>query len=157
MVERDLASLFDRHWPLVWRTAYAVGGQRELASDAAQDTFLRLAGALERLDPRRPLEPWLVRVAVNRTIDLLRRQRRLVALEEADEPAVDDEPFADPALRRALAGLDPERRAVVVLHYWLDHTTPEIAELLDLPLGTVASRLSRALADLRSRLEAEHV
>jgi RNA polymerase sigma-70 factor (ECF subfamily) len=53
--------------------------------------------------------------------------------------------------------LPAERRMVVALHYWLDYSTPEIAEVLDLPLGTVASRLSRALDELRLNLEAEHV
>lgn len=152
-----LGSLFDRYWPVVWRAAYAVTGQRELASDAAQDAFLRAAGALERFDHRRPFEPWLLRIAVNRAIDLLRTQRRSVALEEADEPETFDEPMADEELLDSIARLDPERRTVIALHYWLDYTTPEIAEVMGVPVGTVASRLSRALRDLRLHLEAENV
>ncbi len=152
-----LGRLFDRHWPAVWRTAYSVTGQRELANDAAQDTFLRVAGALPRFDHRRPLEPWLLRIAVNRAIDLLRAQRRLVSVDELEEPAVFDEPFADETVRESVARLDPERRAVVALHYWFDYTTAEIAEVLGIPVGTVASRLSRALGDLRLHLEAENV
>ena len=152
-----LGRIFDLHWPAVWRAAYAVSGQREVASDAAQDAFVRAADALARFDHRRPLRPWLVRVAVNRAIDLLRRQRRLLPEDALEEPAVFDEPFADESLRESVARLDPERRAVVALHYWFDYTTPEIAEALDVPLGTVASRLSRALRDLRLHLEAQNV
>lgn len=152
-----LARLFDRYWALVWRAAYAVCGRRDHASDAAQETFARLPRALAGFDPRRPLGPWLTRIAVNRAIDLLRAERRLVPLdEEADGRAAFDE-LPDDGLRQALARLEPGRRAVLVLHYWFDYTTPEIAELLGLPVGTVASRLSRGLADLRARLEAEHV
>jgi RNA polymerase sigma-70 factor, ECF subfamily len=152
-----LGALFDRYWRVVWRAAYAVTGQRELANDAAQDAFLRAAGALDRFDVRRPLQPWLVRIAVNRALDLVRAQRRLVSIDEADEPVVFEEPALDDELLRSLARLEPERRAVVALHYWLDYTTPEIAEVLGIPVGTVASRLSRALHDLRAHLEARNV
>jgi RNA polymerase sigma-70 factor (ECF subfamily) len=152
-----LGALFDRYWRVVWRAAYAVTGQREVANDAAQDAFLRAAGALDRFDSRKPLQPWLIRIAVNRAIDLLRTQRRLVSIDEADEPMVFDEPVLDDELLRSLARLDPERRAVIALHYWFDYTTPEIAEVLGIPVGTVASRLSRALHDLRTHLEARNV
>ena len=152
-----LGALFDRYWPAIWRAAYAITGQRELASDAAQDAFLSAAGALAKFDHRRPLEPWLVRIVVNRSIDLLRVQRRLVALDDAGEAAVFDEPALDDELLASVSRLDPDRRAVVALHYWLDYTTPEIAEVLGIPVGTVASRLSRALHDLRLHLEAPNV
>ena len=151
-----LGALFDRYWPVVWRAAYALTGQRELANDAAQDAFLRAAASLANFDHRRPLEPWLIRIVVNRSIDLLRVQRRLVSLDDAHEqifiePALDDE------LMASVSRLDPDRRAVVALHYWFDYTTPEIAEVLGIPVGTVASRLSRALDDLRHHLEAPNV
>jgi RNA polymerase sigma-70 factor (ECF subfamily) len=94
---------------------------------------------------------------VNRSIDLLRSQRRLVSLDEADEPAGFDEPTLDDELLASVSRLDPDRRAVVALHYWFDYTTPEIAEVLGIPVGTVASRLSRALHDLRLHLEAPNV
>jgi RNA polymerase sigma-70 factor (ECF subfamily) len=152
-----LGRIFDRHWPRVWRAAYATAGDRELASDAAQDAFLRAASALHRFDVRRPLEPWLVRIAVNRAIDLVRARRRLVAEDLADEQFVFDEALPDEELQEALARLGPERRAVIALHYWFDYTTPEIAEVLGVPLGTVNSRLARALRDLRLHLEARNV
>jgi RNA polymerase sigma-70 factor, ECF subfamily len=120
----------------------------------AQEAFVRAMSTLARFDTARPFAPWLTRIAVNAALDELRRERRLgpeepTAAEAAPEPAV--------AVVRAVARLAPERRLIVALHYWLDYPTPEIAELLDLPLGTVASRLSRALAELRLDLEAKHV
>ena len=60
-----------------------------------------------------------------------------------------------PRVWRAAYATGPERRAVIALHYWLDYTTPEIAEVLGVPLGTVNSRLARALRDLRLQLEAQ--
>jgi RNA polymerase sigma-70 factor (ECF subfamily) len=152
-----LGRLFDRHWPRVWRAAYSTTGDRELANDAAQDAFLRAASALHRFDPDRPLEPWLVRIAVNRAIDLVRARRREVSEDRALEPFAFDPSPADEELRAALERLGPERRAVIALHYWLDYTTPEIAAALAIPLGTVNSRLARGLRDLRLTLEAPNV
>ena len=61
------------------------------------------------------------------------------------------------SMRSALRRLGPERRAVIALHYWFDYTTPEIAEVLGVPVGTVNSRPARALRDLRLDLEARNV
>ena len=153
----ELGEIFDRHWERVWRAAYAVAGDRELASDAAQDAFIRAGAALHRFDRRRPIEPWLVRIAVNRAIDLVRARRREVGEDELPEAFVFDPPLADGVLHEALRRLGPERRAVIALHYWLDYTTPEIAEVLGVPVGTVNSRLTLALRDLRLDLEARNV
>ena len=152
-----LGRIFDRHWPRVWRAAYSTTGDRELANDAAQDAFLKAASALPRFDPRRPLEPWLVRIAINGAIDLLRSRRRLFPEQEVDEAFAFDSPLPDEELQEALRRLGPERRVVIALHYWLDYTTPEIAEVLGVPVGTVNSRLARALRDLRHHLEARNV
>ena len=71
----------------------------------------------------------------------------------------DDAPelAAGGSIAAAVAQLPRERRTIIVLHYWLDCTREQIAEILDLPPGTVASRLGRALTDLRSTLEEDHV
>jgi RNA polymerase sigma-70 factor (ECF subfamily) len=155
-MDRELGAIFDAYWPRVWRAAYATTGDRELASDAAQDAFIRAGAALHRFDRRRPIEPWLVRIAVNRAIDLVRARRR-EAGEEAPETFALDPPSSDEELQDALRRLSPERRAVIALHYWFDYTTPEIAEVLGVPVGTVNSRLARALRALRFDLEARNV
>lgn len=142
--------LFRRHWAGAWRAAYAITGRRDVAEDVAQDGFERALGALDRFDPHRPFGPWLHRIVVNRALDVIRKDRRLIALDEAHEPAVwDATRDADGALLAAVATLTPERRAVCVLRYGLGYSPKEIAGLLGLPIGTVHSRLARALADLR--------
>lgn len=155
--QMELGAIFDRHWDRVWRAAYAVSGDRELASDAAQDAFIRAGAALHRFDRGKPVEPWLVRIAVNRAIDLVRARRREDGEHELPDTVAFDPPLPDDDLAEALRRLGPERRAVIALHYWLDFTTPEIAEILGVPLGTVNSRLARALRDLRLELEARNV
>jgi RNA polymerase sigma-70 factor (ECF subfamily) len=87
---------------------------------------------------------------VNRAIDWARARalRRELDVEPPDASLLSDEPEVRDELAAALATLSPERRAVVVLRYVLEYTPGEIAELLDLPRGTVNSRLRRALDDL---------
>lgn len=156
--------LFDRYWEFAWRSAYAITADRSLADDAAQDAIQRAFAALSRFDGTRPFGPWLKRIVVNRAIDELRRSNRLAVLgEEAATPhawALGAEADGDvrlSAAAEAVAGLGARKRVVVVLHYWLDLPLDEIAGVLGLPVGTVASRLSRALAELRLVLEADHV
>jgi RNA polymerase sigma-70 factor (ECF subfamily) len=154
-------ALFDRYWPTAWAAAYAVTADRALADDAAQDAIQRAFGALDRFDVTRPFGPWLKRIAVNRAIDQLRLARRVDVL---DEEAVfhawalgdgADEDMRLWAVADAVAALGAAKRSVVVLHYWLDFTLEEIAGALGLPVGTVASRLSRALVELRAALDGE--
>jgi RNA polymerase sigma-70 factor (ECF subfamily) len=153
-------ALFDRYWDHAWRAAYAVTADRTLADDAAQDAVQRAFGALDRFDETRPFGPWLKRIAANRAIDLLRRGQRLTALNGdvvwETRGALDQrEDFR--VVAEAVGALDPQKRIVIVLHYWLDLSVEEIAGELGVPVGTVASRLSRALSQLRVVLEEEHV
>ena len=152
--------LFDRYWEFAWRCAYAVTADRSLADDAAQEAIQRAFAALHRFDETRPFGPWLKRIAVKRAIDLLRRDGRLVSLDDGLEtsPARGlDEDGTAWAVADAVAGLGTSKRVVVVLHYWLDLPLDEIAGVLGIPVGTVASRLSRALGELRLVLEDERV
>jgi RNA polymerase sigma-70 factor (ECF subfamily) len=157
-------TLFDRYWPMAWRAAYAVTADRALADDAAQETIEKAFGALDRFDETRPFGPWLKRIAINRAIDQLRRGRRLEVLHDEEttfhawtvgESADDDLRLW--AVSDAVAALGAGKRVVVVLHYWLDLPLEEIAGVLGLPVGTVASRLGRAKAELRAALEGERV
>jgi RNA polymerase sigma-70 factor, ECF subfamily len=140
-------ALFDRHWPALHRAAYLVVHDAVAAEDIAQEAFLAAIGALDRFDRRRPLAPWLHRIAVNRAIDHARARalRRETHDSLPDAPTTDRPAVLDDATMAALAALDPDARAVVVLRHLLGHTPGEIARFLDIPRGTVNSRLRRAL------------
>jgi RNA polymerase sigma-70 factor (ECF subfamily) len=154
--EAALGELFDRHFTTVWRAAYGVTWRPELADDIAQDVFVRAIASLRTFDEARPITPWLARIAVNRAIDVVRHEARLAELEE-DPSTDDDAPDRDWELLAAVRHLSPDRRLVVVLRYWVNLKVREISEILDIPVGTVTSRLGRALEDLRQLLEARHV
>ena len=154
-----LEQLFRAHWNRAYRAALLVVGDAAAAEDIAQESFLAAVRALDRFDRRRPFGPWLHRIVVNRAIDWGRARalRRELALDGVAEPAAAAEAVRDgertEELAGALASLVPEQRAVIVLRYLLDYTPGEIAELLDLPRGTVNSRLRRGLDRLGGELE----
>ena len=154
-----LEHLFRSHWPRAYRAALLVVGDAAAAEDIAQESFLAAIRALDRFDRRRPFGPWLHRIVVNRAIDWGRARslRRELASEDAPEPAALERDPGGHAreLAAALAEPGPEHRAVIVLRYLLDYTPGEIAELLELPRGTVNSRLRRGLDRLEAVLRRE--
>lgn len=150
-------ALFERHWPRAWRTAYGVLGDRQRADDAAQAAMVRALERIRTLRDRGSFGPWVMRIVVREALDGRRRTRHEAPLDDAAAlPAGDPPEVADPALADALRALSPERRAVVVLHFWLGHSLPEVAEILGVPQGTAHSRLARALTQLRTHLEVPH-
>jgi RNA polymerase sigma-70 factor (ECF subfamily) len=134
---------------------------RERARDVVQDTLVRAWRNLPTLrDPER-FEGWVRRLLVRACVDELRRMRRHVVeieLTELHQPPVADAATAvadRDALRRAFRRLDPEQRSLVVLHYYLDLPLAEVADALDMPVGTAKSRLFRARTALRAALDAD--
>ena len=155
----DLEALFRHHWPRAYRAAYLVIHDSAAAEDIAQEAFLAAVRRLDSFDRRRPFGPWLHRIVVNRAIDwsrsrALRRESGDAWLGLAEAPAPPESGHAQ-SLATALAELSPEHRAVIVMRHLLEYTPGEIAQALDLPRGTVNSRLRRGLDELAERLEEE--
>jgi RNA polymerase sigma-70 factor (ECF subfamily) len=151
----DFEALFRAHWPRAYRAAYLVVHDAGAAEDIAQEAFLAATRAMGRFDRRRPFGPWLHRIVVNRAIDWARaRARRPEASDEREHPAPPDAATAySEEVVSALGALTPEHRAVIVLRHLLEYTPGEIADLLEVPRGTVNSRLRRGLDELGERLE----
>jgi RNA polymerase sigma-70 factor (ECF subfamily) len=151
--------LFRCYWAHAHRAAYLIVHDAAAAEDIAQESFLAAIRTLDRFDRRRPFGPWLHRIVVNRAIDWTRA--RALRHETSDDSWAE---VADPSegnwpapgesdeLLGALRALPPDRRAVVVLRYLLGYTPGEIARLLELPRGTVNSRLRRGLDALAAGL-----
>ena len=149
----DLEALFRTHWPRAFRAAYLVTHDAGAAEDIAQESFLAAIRALDRFDRRRPFGPWLHRIVVNRAIDWTRARKLRAEVELVDSlPAPDDCRRRTARRSRRSRRLSPEHRAVIVMRYLLEFTPGEIADALDLPRGTVNSRLRRGLDALGDEL-----
>jgi RNA polymerase sigma-70 factor (ECF subfamily) len=155
--EADLELLFRRHWPRAYRAAFLIVHDHAAAEDIAQEAFVAAIRRLERFDRRRPFGPWIGAIVTNRAIDWTRsRASRRETMEPGSSEVASgpDRPvgsYSDDVLA-ALADLSPEHRAVVVMRYVLEYTPGEIAQALELPRGTVNSRLRRGLDCLEARL-----
>lgn len=141
-----------------YRLAGLLLGNAAEAEDVVQDALVTAWQSFDELrDPAR-FGPWLDRIVVNRSRDRLRRRGsvRFIPLAADHDPAGRD-PFQGilerDALLSGLARLTPDERAVVVLRFWADLPLDEIADRLDWPLGSVKSRLHRALARLREHYD----
>ena len=133
----------------------------EQAKDAVQNALVKAWRDLPTLRDPDHFDAWLNRLVVHACIDEARRLRRHrldVELTPLMSPAVGDvqSSIADrDQLERGFLRLEPEMRAVIVLHHYLDLTLPDVAASLGIPLGTAKSRLHRALALMRAALEAD--
>ncbi len=159
-----LGILFQLHHQAVFRTAYGITRNYDLAEDITQQVFIELFAAIQRYDPRRPFPPWLHRIAVHRSLDELRRPaKRDVPIGDADylpspTPSPDDEAEKSElraTILDALGGLEPKQRAVLVLRYYHGFSEAEMAVALHCRRGTVKSRLHYAQRRLREILEAQ--
>ena len=159
-----LGVLYDRHRGLVFRTALAITGDAEAAADLLQEVFLRLFRFASHVDCDRPLEPWLYRMTTNLSYTWVKRHNRLLRpLEDVadwitgsrrDIPAVRSEINESwRQVQQALSSLPLSHRGVVVLYYIDDLSIQEIAEILDIPVGTVKSRLHYSRQALRKSLD----
>jgi RNA polymerase sigma-70 factor, ECF subfamily len=151
-----------RYQRRVYATAVRIVRRHDVADDVVQEAFLRAHQALGRFDLSRPFGPWICRIAANLAVNHVRSpQAREEALPEAhaETPVPGGSPLvgvleteARTELARALDGLSADQRAVFVLRVFEELSYKEIAEALEISIGTVMSRLSRARERLRVAL-----
>lgn len=157
-------SLVERYEPAVAATVQGMLGPGPEAEDVGQETFIRFYRALDSFREESSLKTYLTRIAINLSLNALKRRRRLrdrfVRNDEPDfaEPAVSGEVEMDAGeraalVRKAVDRLEPKHRAVVVLRMLNGYSTRETAELLGVPQGTVLSRLSRGMQRLETLLK----
>lgn len=164
-VDRDkqaFARLFGHFAPRVKAYMQKLGASPARAEDLAQETMLSVWRKAELFDPARAeAATWIFTIARNLRIDALRRERHPEVPDDALTDLEDESPRADERLagaqrtrrlRQVLSGLSPEQAEVVRLSYFADLAHPAIAERLNLPLGTVKSRLRLALGKIRKAL-----
>ncbi|MCY3712803.1 MAG: sigma-70 family RNA polymerase sigma factor [Gemmatimonadetes bacterium] len=162
------ARLVERHSVSVYNLTLRMVGNREDAEEAAQDVFVRAYRSLDRFRGDSRFSTWLYRIAVNVSLSSARRSRRDLSTTSLSEPEDDEDglpmqlpdPLADPAerfeqaefrdhVRNMVAALPPIYSAVISMYHMQSLSYDEIAEALELPIGTVKARLFRARAALR--------
>lgn len=166
--ERDLSALgelFERYRNQVYRVALAIVRDPQVAEDILQDCFLKLHVYAHRVDPERPLMPWLYRVTANLSYTYVsRHQKRSTDLDQVAEQLstpggqapdrVTERAELQSNVRAAIENLATNQRIVVILHYLANMSLQDIADVLGCPVGTVKSRLHYAREKLRHELGA---
>jgi RNA polymerase sigma-70 factor, ECF subfamily len=165
---RGLEALVLRYQVEAVRTAYAIVRDVALAEDVVQSAFIKLVQQIVRFDEERRFAPWFMRIVARDAIAAFRRETRTLSLDtsagdspdwieqiESGESSTDvllEQAQTSTELWELLSTLSPEQRAVVVLRYYSDLKHVEIARRLDVPEGTVRSRLHAAIKKLRRTL-----
>jgi RNA polymerase sigma-70 factor (ECF subfamily) len=157
-----LGDLYDRYNRLVYRTALGVTGDAETASDLLQEVFLRLYRFAQRIDPDRPLEPWLYRMTANLSYTWVKRRKWMQPIEEVGDWLAGDrtnqptyqmeQNDAWHQVEAAIQRLPMAQRLVVVLYYINECSLQEVSEILEIPAGTVKSRLHYARQTLKEQM-----
>lgn len=151
----DFEAFFEGHKNLVFRVAYLMMGDRGQAEDVMQEVFVAAWKSSGSFNPDKgKLKSWLYRITVNKCISTQRRKKVEMVWEVVESPS---EPAEDTLLKReerevvmqAVNSLDEKHHAVLVLRYFDDLSYGEIARALSIPLGTVKSRMNKALEMLR--------
>jgi len=155
--------LYHKYKRQLYQTALAITGDRGAAEEILQDCFVRAYGAMDRVDVNLTLSPWLHRIVVNLSYNWTNRNRQWAVSLEAVLDGLIASPNASPEytaeghavseiVREAIASLHFKQRVVVVLFYLQGFSSPEIAYILDCPIGTIKSRLHYACKTLRKKL-----
>jgi RNA polymerase sigma-70 factor (ECF subfamily) len=155
--------IFDQYKNLVYRTAYLILENSNEAEDALQETFLKAYRYLETYQPSRgAFSTWLYRITVTHFLRQRRKLSRIFKpLETYDDefkqfhPSHEDKISEEQAVLQTINRLSNKLRIVIILRYFLDLSYLEITQVLDVPLGTVKSRLNLALKNVRNELIAE--
>jgi DNA-directed RNA polymerase specialized sigma24 family protein len=154
----DFGAVYEAHYQMVYRAVRGVVLDPHLAEDVTQDAFVKAYRARLRYRPTGSVEAWLCTIAVREAISRLRwsaLQQRLLAAGRRLAASAGPPASLPEWLDELLSELSPAARAVVVLHFLHGYRYREIADILGIPAGTVASRLSQALTRMRRRARSE--
>ncbi len=158
--EEAFAALFHQYKNLVYKTAYLMLDSADEAEDVLQEVFFQVYRSLSTFEPSKgAFTTWLYRVTVNHCLSRRRKRRLLtISLEKisplapTEHPSSQDRLEDEEAVRQALSRLSEKLRTVVILRYYSELSYAEIAQVLNIPVGTVKSRLDLALKTLRQEL-----
>jgi RNA polymerase sigma-70 factor, ECF subfamily len=158
------SEIIDRYRKMVARTVKGMLGDSVYSEDIGQEVFINLYNSLSGFRGEAKLSTYIQRIAVNLTLNEIKRRKRFFSMfshkgsdelseYEIADPENEEKREAKEMVNKALMSLDPKFRIVVAMRLLQGYSTKETAEILNLPLGTVLSRLSRAQEQLKEKLE----
>ncbi len=157
ITQAQAEEIYSANSAYVFRAAMILTKSRVLAEDAVQETFLRVFQKFDAYNAEKPLLPWIYKITVNVTRNLLRKQKWLTFIGDAPESGgvdfVEASVLKDEEGRELWAAVNElplKHREIIVLHYYCDMKLKDISDILAIPLGTCKSRLNSALNSLRS-------
>jgi len=155
--DKAYVALFSQYEEMIYRTAYVYVKNKEDALDIVQETAYHSFKSIHTLREPQYFKTWLMRIAINCTMNLLRHRSKVVPFspdfaEQLDGGSEDDIPLSL-TLQDLLDKLDTNEKSVVVLRFYQGHSLKSIADLLNLPLGSTKSLLYRSLDKLRKKLK----
>ncbi|WP_165949179.1 RNA polymerase sigma factor [Kribbella turkmenica] len=161
--EESLREIHDLYVGRMYAVAYRALSDHGLAADAVQQALLQAWRAATSYDPNRPIEPWLFVITRRAAIDVHRRHRSRVPLVDVDRADLEAVPAGESdslerawlvwQIRAAIEKLSESDQAIIKLAYYGNLTHQDISETLDIPIGTVKSRMFRAQRKLMTGLE----
>ena len=163
-----LGELYKRYKKMVFRTAFAITSDEDAANDLLQDVFLRFYRYADRMDVERPIEPWLYRMTANLSYTWIRRRKKmmhpitcisewLANLASCNPSEIVEQRDNWMRIQKALMRLPVRQRIVIVLYYLNELSIYEIADILEIPAGTVKSRLFNGRKALKSTIELDDI
>jgi RNA polymerase sigma-70 factor (ECF subfamily) len=162
--KRAFGEIVSRYRKMVARTVKGMLGDSVFAEDVGQEVFIKLFHSLSEFRGEAKLSTYIQKIAVNLTLNEIKRRKRFLSMfsqkgnnemyefEVADQDT-QERSEAKELVNKALQAMDPRYRVIVTMRMLQGYSTKETAEILDLPLGTVLSRLSRAQEQLKNILE----
>ncbi|MCX6321231.1 MAG: RNA polymerase sigma factor [Bacteroidia bacterium] len=162
--KKAFGEIVTRYQKMVARTVKGMLGDSVFAEDIGQEVFIKLYYSLSEFRGEAKLSTYIQKIAVNLTLNEIKRRKRFFSMfsqkgnnemyefEVADHDT-EERKEASEIVNKALMAMDPKFRIIVTMRMLQGYSTKETAEILDLPLGTVLSRLSRAQGQLRNILE----
>ena len=165
MIDKELIEkLYLQHSQRVYRASFYIVRDPHLAEEIVHDTFVKAAMNLNTIQDLNKIEGWLCRIAANETYSVLRKLKKTQTLLYSDllnqntenDPAISfTEQETHDEVRRALNKLEPDDLLLVTLYYYEEITFKDISDILDIPIGTVKSRMFRIKRKIQSSLRGE--
>lgn len=154
-------TLFQKYENDIYRVAFVYVKNQNDALDVVQETAYQSFKSIKNLKEPKYFKTWLIRIAINCALDLLRKQKNILPLNSEFENFIagdfNEDIFEEITLNELIECLNEDEKSVIILRFYDDLTIKEVSKTLEIPLGTTKTILYRALNKLRKNLEGDYI